>query len=140
MKRCRGFTLIELMIVVAIIAILAAIALPAYMDYVARAQVSEGFSLATDARTAVTVYHAENTGYPSGNIDAGLAIPGSIVGKYVTSVTVGNGDGQVDVEFGNDASSKISGQTLSMQLNDEGGSLHWSCAGLDRRYLPSACR
>lgn len=140
---CRvsdGFTLIELMIVVAIIAILAAIALPAYMDYVARGQVSEGFSLATDARTAVTVYHAEHLGYPSGNTDAGLSAPASIIGKYVTSVTIGSGNGHVEVAFGNEASQKISGQTLTMLLNDEGGSLHWSCAGLDARYLPSACR
>jgi type IV pilus assembly protein PilA len=140
MKRSQGFTLIELMVVVAIIAILAAIALPAYLDYVARAQVSEGFSLATDARTAVTVYHAEHNGYPSGNTAAGLSAPGSIIGKYVVSVTVGDGNGHVEVEFGNDASQKISGRTLSMLLQDEGGSLHWSCTGLDARYLPSACR
>lgn len=140
MKSNQGFTLIELMIVVAIIAILAAIALPAYQDYVARSQASEGFVLASGARTAVTVYHAEHDTYPSGNDEAGLADAESIIGKYVESVTVGDGDGKIEVLYGNSASDKISGKTLTMELEDEGGSLHWNCSGLDDRYLPSACR
>lgn len=140
MKQARGFTLIELMIVVAIIAILAAIALPAYQDYVARSQVSEAFSLASDARTAVTVYHADKSSYPTGNLDAGLADPGSITGRYVESVTVGNGNGEISILLGNHASAKIHGEELTMQLHNPGGALYWDCSGLNPKYLPSACR
>ena len=140
MRRHAGFTLIELMIVVAIVAVLAAIALPAYQDYVARSQVSEAFSLAGNARTAVTVYFTQKATYPSDNDDAGLANPASISGRYVESVTVLDGTGEIHIVLGNQASQKISGQTLEMQLNNTGGSLHWDCGGLDARYLPSACR
>src|SRR5690606_23534967 len=129
MKHQHGFTLIELMIVVAIIAILAAIALPAYQDYVARSQVSEGFSRPTDARMAVVVYHADKANYPADNTQAGIATPASISGDYVESVTVGNGDGRIDILFGNEASAKISGQTLVMTMVPEGGSFHWRCSG-----------
>jgi type IV pilus assembly protein PilA len=140
MTRYKGFTLIELMIVVAIIAVLAALALPAYQDYVARAQVAEGYSLASDARTAIVVYHADRSAYPADNPDAGLAIPTSISGRYVESVTVGPANGAIEVLFGNESSAKISGQTLTLQMQNPGGALHWDCGGLDPRYLPSACR
>lgn len=140
MKSMQGFTLIELMIVVAIIAVLAALALPAYQDYVARSQVAEGYSLASDARTAIVLYHADRSAYPSGNPQAGLADPGSITGNYVESVSVGNGDGRVAVLFGKRASEKINGQTLVMELHNAGGSLRWDCSGLSAQYLPSVCR
>ncbi|MBD7987952.1 pilin [Luteimonas sp. Sa2BVA3] len=140
MKRAQGFTLIELMIVVAIIAILAAIALPAYQDYVARSQVSEGFSLSTDARMAIVVYHADRASYPVDNTQAGISTAASIVGDYVESVTIGNGNGQIDVLFGNEASAKIAGQSLVMTMVDEGGAFHWRCSGLESKYLPSVCR
>lgn len=140
MLKIRGFTLIELMIVVAIVAILAAVAIPAYQDYVARTQVTEAFSLAGSARTAVTTYHAERSSYPADNEDAGLANPSSIFGRYVESVTVGAGTGHVEVLLGNDASDKIAGQTMVMQLHNQGGSLRWDCGGIDAKYLPSVCR
>src|SRR5690606_18523793 len=100
MKKQSGFTLIELMIVVAIIAILAAIALPAYQDYVARSQVSEANSLASGAKTAVAEEYA-NTGDFSGinNASAGLAASGSITGDYVTGVAVE--DGVITASMGN---------------------------------------
>ena len=140
MKRNQGFTLIELMIVVAIIAILAAIALPAYQDYVARSQVSEGFSLSSDARMAIVVYHADKATYPVSNTQAGISPPASIVGDYVDSVTIGNGNGQIDVVFGNKASAKITGESLIMTMVHEGGAFHWRCSGLESKHMPSVCR
>lgn len=139
MLRQNGFTLIELMIVIAIVAILAAIAVPAYQDYVARAQVSEGLGLATSAKLAIATYYADKGAYPSDNSAAGMADPASINGKYVRSVTVNN-TGIIEVEFSSSASDKISGQTLTMQVSDRNGSLSWRCGGVDGKYMPSSCR
>ncbi|WP_337054498.1 pilin [Pseudoxanthomonas sp. USHLN014] len=142
-KNMQGFTLIELMIVVAIIAILAAIALPAYQDYVARSQVSEAATLASGAKTAVTEQYA-NVGDFSGitNSTAGLAPAASISGKYVTSVTVAAG--KITAAMGNSASAKAAGNLVYSPI-DTGGSVTWSCnaaAGttINSKYLPSACR
>lgn len=137
--RQQGFTLIELMIVVAIIAILAAIALPAYQDYVARGQVAEGFSLSTGAKEAIATYYSDHGQFPSGNEAAGMAHPASVRGKFVRSVTVGN-RGAIEVEFSGSASAKIAGQTLTLAATDSNGSINWSCGGLDGKYLPSSCR
>ncbi|EPI4522726.1 pilin, partial [Neisseria gonorrhoeae] len=87
----KGFTLIELMIVIAIVGILAAVALPAYQDYTARAQVSEAILLAEGQKSAVTEYYLNNGEWPKDNDSAGVASSGEIKGKYVQSVTVANG-------------------------------------------------
>ncbi|HFA2150675.1 TPA: pilin, partial [Neisseria gonorrhoeae] len=87
----KGFTLIELMIVIAIVGILAAVALPAYQDYTARAQVSEAILLAEGQKSAVTEYYLNNGIWPSDNSAAGVASSSSIKGKYVKSVTVAKG-------------------------------------------------
>ncbi|EMT4318516.1 pilin, partial [Neisseria gonorrhoeae] len=87
----KGFTLIELMIVIAIVGILAAVALPAYQDYTARAQVSEAILLAEGQKSAVTEYYPNNGEWPENNDKAGVASPADIKGKYVESVTVANG-------------------------------------------------
>ncbi|HGP7226026.1 TPA: pilin, partial [Neisseria gonorrhoeae] len=87
----KGFTLIELMIVIAIVGILAAVALPAYQDYTARAQVSEAILLAEGQKSAVTEYYLNHGIWPEDNDKAGVASSSSIIGKYVESVTVTNG-------------------------------------------------
>src|SRR6478736_635347 len=91
MKNQKGFTLIELMIVVAIIAILAAIAISQYQDYVIRSQVSEGSSLADGIKTAVGEFVNNRGRFPTGNQSAGLASAGSISGEYVGAVSVASG-------------------------------------------------
>ncbi|PBS11716.1 prepilin-type cleavage/methylation domain-containing protein [Lysobacteraceae bacterium NML93-0792] len=143
-KMQKGFTLIELMIVVAIIAILAAIALPAYQDYVARSQVSEAMSLTSGAKTAVAEYYADKGAYPSTNTMAGLtATPGSINGKYVASVGVSAGGViTATMKSATSASAKIAGGTFTLVPNDEGGSITWVCTGgtIQPKFRPSACR
>ncbi|EMS5496566.1 pilin, partial [Neisseria gonorrhoeae] len=87
----KGFTLIELMIVIAIVGILAAVALPAYQDYTARAQVSEAILLAEGQKSAVTEYYLNNGEWPKDNGSAGVASASTIKGKYVQKVEVTNG-------------------------------------------------
>ncbi|HFB0542848.1 TPA: pilin, partial [Neisseria gonorrhoeae] len=87
----KGFTLIELMIVIAIVGILAAVALPAYQDYTARAQVSEAILLAEGQKSAVTEYYLNNGEWPKDNASAGVASASKIIGKYVKQVEVKNG-------------------------------------------------
>ena len=141
----QGFTLIELMIVVAIIGILAAIAIPAYQDYTIRAQVSEGLNLGGGAKTAVSEYYQDRGQWPDGNTgvnSAGLAAAADIEGKYVTSVSVGSVDGIVTVTYGNSAHALITGSTLTLTAVDNTGSIGWTCASasLADKHLPAACR
>ncbi len=137
----KGFTLIELMIVVAIIGILAAIAVPMYLDYAVRGQIAEGIDLASGAKTAVAEYFQENGTFPADNAEAALADPTDIEGKYVTSVTVAGN--VVTMLYGNDANAKISGETLTMTASDDIGSVSWVCASggvIEAKHLPTACR
>ena len=139
-RTARGFTLIELMIVVAIIAILAAIALPAYQDYLVRAQASEGLVLGSVARAAIWDFVSNTGRLPGNNQSAGLASPVSISGKYVASVAITAG--MVNVTYGNEANAKIAGQVLLLSPQQGAGSLLWIChsATLPDKYLPTPCR
>lgn len=140
LQAARGFTLIELMIVVAIIAILAAIAIPAYQDYTIRAQVTEGMTLATSAKLAAWDYLSNHGTFPADNTAAGLADSTEIVGDYVASVDVDGTD--VTVTFGNKANTAISGETVDLVPTVGDGSITWDCTGgtVIAKYRPSVCR
>ncbi len=145
MKKQQGFTLIELMIVVAIIGILAAIAIPAYQDYTIRAQVSEGLSLSAGAKAAVAEFYQDQGAWPTDNAEAGIEVPANITGKYVQTVTVtaGAANGIITVLYGVDANANINGASLTMTATDNNGSVSWACAdggGLQNKWLPAACR
>ncbi|TQV79460.1 prepilin-type N-terminal cleavage/methylation domain-containing protein [Exilibacterium tricleocarpae] len=156
----KGFTLIELMIVVAIIGILASIALPAYQDYTIRTQVTEGLNLAAEVKTAVGDFWSARGGMPLNNQSAGVSLPTSITGNYVTQVAVTNG--AILITYGNRVNANISTQTLGLTpyVNNAGG-IVWVCGtapapdandavltdntaattgNLTAKYTPSECR
>ncbi|HEZ9901993.1 TPA: pilin, partial [Neisseria gonorrhoeae] len=122
----KGFTLIELMIVIAIVGILAAVALPAYQDYTARAQVSEAILLAEGQKSAVTEYYLNHGEWPENNTSAGVASASDIKGKYVESVTVEKG--VVTAQMNPSGVNKeIQGKKLSLWARRQDGSVKWFC-------------
>jgi type IV pilus assembly protein PilA len=139
----KGFTLIELMIVVAIIAILAAIAIPAYQNYLVRSQVSEGAVLADGVKTPLAEYYANHGNFPTSTASIGLpTTAASLGGKYVSGITLTNS--KIVATFGKSSSAKISGEAFVLSPFDNGGSLSWSCntsaTTVPQQYLPSSCR
>ncbi|HEZ6364954.1 TPA: pilin [Neisseria meningitidis] len=158
----KGFTLIELMIVIAIVGILAAVALPAYQDYTARAQVSEAILLAEGQKSAVTEYYLNHGEWPANNNSAGVASSTDIKGKYVQSVEVKNGVVTATMASSN-VNNEIKGKKLSLWAKRQDGSVKWFCGQpvkrdnanganndvtangktddkINTKHLPSTCR
>ncbi|ENS7189788.1 prepilin-type N-terminal cleavage/methylation domain-containing protein, partial [Neisseria gonorrhoeae] len=157
----KGFTLIELMIVIAIVGILAAVALPAYQDYTARAQVSEAILLAEGQKSAVTEYYLNHGEWPADNGAAGVASASTIKGKYVQKVEVAKGVVTAEMASSN-VNKEIKDKKLSLWAKRQAGSVKWFCgqpvkrddkanddvtddatAGnnkIDTKHLPSTCR
>lgn len=141
----QGFTLIELMIVVAIIGILAAIAIPAYQDYTKRARVTEGLALADAAKTAVTEYYSSNGSFASGTapFNASYGLATTISGSSVSSVQI-NAGGQIAITYNGTVAN---GAILTLTPTVSSGSFLWTCAynsnnatGLQAGWVPSNCR
>ncbi|HFC6729208.1 TPA: pilin [Neisseria meningitidis] len=158
----KGFTLIELMIVIAIVGILAAVALPAYQDYTARAQVSEAILLAEGQKSAVTEYYLNHGEWPGDNSSADVATSANIKGKYVEKVEVKNGVVTATM-LSTGVNKEIKGKKLSLWAKRQDGSVKWFCGqpvtrdkaakddtvaaandnsnnGINTKHLPSTCR
>jgi type IV pilus assembly protein PilA len=153
----KGFTLIELMIVVAIIGILAAIAIPAYQDYTIRAQVTEGMNLASAVETGVAEYYANTGNWPTNLTQAGGDSTNLPSGKYVTGVDVG-ASGVITVTYGNQANANVAAKTLALTpALSKNNDVAWVCGNhavpsgvtaavgateptVLQKYLPQVCR
>jgi type IV pilus assembly protein PilA len=148
MKQQKGFTLIELMIVIAIIGILAAIAIPAYQDYTIRSKVSEGLNLAGAAKLAVAETYDSKGNFPTaGNISYGLPTDVSIAGNYVLSVGAAANTGIITITYNGNVGGNPSANGKTIQLRPDTssiGAMGWICGGgttdMPNKYLPATCR
>jgi len=113
MRCCRGFTLIELMVVVSIISILSAIAMPQYQNYIQRSETVEALSMAGNIRAKITQYYLKNRSFPSSNSEAGVPEPQYLIGNRITRVEVEGG--AIHITLGNKASRPLQGKVLSFR-------------------------
>lgn len=144
LKYSQGFTLIELMIVVAIIGVLAALAVPVYQEFTIRSQVSESFSLSSGARTALAEHYNQVGSFPASNASVGLPLASDINGNYVASLDAGSagGVGVIQMTFGNESNQRIVSSILEISAVTSSGSIEWVCRSstIDDKYLPTNCR
>ena len=143
-KLQKGFTLIELMIVIAILGILMAIAIPAYQDYAVRAKASEGVNLAGAAKLAIAETYSSLGRFPPNNTSAGLPLAASIAGKFVTSINVGTTPGQVTITYNGIEPKLPTSGVLLLSAKTSAGSVQWTCkisgTTIQSRYVPANCR
>ena len=156
--RYQGFTLIELMIVVAIIGILAAIAIPAYQDYTIRAQIVEAFTISEELKPKIRETYRYRGTFPADNEDAGIPAPQHLIGNYTQRIELA--DGALHITFGHKANVLIADQTLTLRpmyvTESPVSPISWHCGNsvpppgltpagenrttVENKYLPSACR
>ena len=133
MKKCDGFTLVELMIVVSIIGILASIAMPQYQNYIHRTEVTEAITMAANIREDVTAYYTETLEFPRDNQQAGVPQPDKLIANRITGVEIENG--AIHVTLGNKIAKPLHGKVLSFRpatVNDSPTSpISWLC-GYDK--------
>ena len=137
----RGFTLIELMIVVAIIGILAAIAIPQYQDYTIRARVSEAVNLASAAKTSVAEFFNTNQDMPTDNSQAGYSSPSTAIVSGITIARTNSTTATVTVSLAqNTQLGPMSQGTVLLTGTGSNAVVSWTCSGSNARYLPANCR
>lgn len=140
-KRHQGYTLIELMITVAILGILVSVALSAHQTYSVRAQVSEGLNLSGPLKAAVLEYYNDRGQFPDDNDAAGALTADSYTGEFVAEISVSGA--VISILYGNGASARIAGETVTLTAVPDLGSLHWDCASggvIPDSLLPQICR